>query len=183
MTGVAQGDPVQGGSAGTRAGKSAVRAMVLAIGNPLRGDDGVAWRLSEPLRRRPRPGLQLLQRQQLTPELAQELIGVRRLLLVDAWYAPAPAAPQLRRLLPKDRPGGSCRGLGCSHLLDAGSLLQLAAWLYGARPRTSLLLLPIQACPHGEELSPAVQAQLPAARRLLQAWLAAALAGSDAADA
>lgn len=81
--------------------------LVIGIGNPLRGDDGVGRWLAERAEQLP-PGTPTgdppLVRtvQQLTPELAAELTDARRVLFIDAWWPPgqgtgvhqAPAQPQ-----------------------------------------------------------------------------------------
>ena len=84
--------------------KGAVAAsLVIGIGNPLRGDDGIGWRLAAGLAAR--PGLAVRCQQQLTPELAAELAAVERLLLLDAWLEP-PDHRQLGqdRLLSESQP-------------------------------------------------------------------------------
>lgn len=80
--------------------------LVIGIGNTLRGDDGVGWWLAERLEgQRPAaeegagPSIagsaavngwpQVRTVQQLTPELAEELQAVRRVLFIDAWWPPA----------------------------------------------------------------------------------------------
>ncbi len=67
--------------------------LVIGIGNPLRGDDGVGWWLAERAEQlppgTPTKGPLLVQTvQQLTPELAAELTDVRRVLFIDAWWPP-----------------------------------------------------------------------------------------------
>ncbi len=67
--------------------------LVIGIGNPLRGDDGVGWWLAERAEQLPPAtptGSALLVRavQQLTPELSGELAAVRRVLFIDAWWPP-----------------------------------------------------------------------------------------------
>ncbi len=139
------------------------RSLVIGIGNPLRSDDGVGWRLAEEV-----GGLAV---HQLTPELAAELLRVDRVLFVDAWQLPSAAAAQGRlrpRLCPL-APGSA--GQTSSHRLEPAQLLALAFALYGARPAAAELLLPAREFAHGVVLSPALRRQLPQARRLLRHWL------------
>jgi hydrogenase maturation protease len=150
------------------------QALVIGIGNVLRGDDGVGWRLAEEVEaeaEREEDGEGERQGkvrclQQLTPELAEELARVERVLFIDAWLAPAGAAPCLQPVTP----GGS-KAID-SHRLEPAHLLALAQELYGAAPRAAALLVPAFAFPHGEGLSADLQRSLPAARRLLRRWLA-----------
>ncbi len=139
------------------------RSLVIGIGNPLRSDDGVGWRLAEEV-----GGLAV---HQLTPELAAELSRVDRVLFVDAWQVPP--GPLLRgRFQPCLRavaPGAG--GLGSSHRLEPAELLALAAALYQAQPEAQELLLPARDFAHGTRLSPPLRRQLPRARRLLRQWL------------
>ena len=136
------------------------RSLVIGIGNPLRSDDGVGWRLAEEV-----GGLAV---HQLTPELAAELSLVDRVLFVDAWQlplGPGRSQPWLRPVSP------GAGGLGSSHRLEPAELLALAAALYGARPMAHELLLPARDFAHGTRLSPPLRRQLPRARRLLREWL------------
>ncbi len=150
--------------------------LVIGIGNPLRGDDGVGWRLAEPLeaRRRAavRPTLAVRMVQQLTPELVAELAGAGRVLFVDAWRAPAGAVPLLRPLAPEGAAGaGQGAGVGVfSHALAPADLLALAERLQGCAPPAWELLVPAFAFEHGSELSPSLRRALPRARALLRAW-------------
>lgn len=95
---------------------SPARVLVIGIGNPLRGDDGIGpWLVERALPRwlaaagdRGGEGLRgaratvaLRSVHQLLPELALELAGVQQLLLVDAW-APAAFAPARPWLGPLD---------------------------------------------------------------------------------
>lgn len=133
--------------------------LVIGIGNPLRGDDGVGAWLAEQVGGR--------SVQQLTPELAEELAQRDAVLFIDAWCAPPGAAPHLRDLNPA--------GTGAdSHRLEPEGLLAVSQALYGRVPAAQLLLVPAYAFAHGSALSASVQARLPEAQALLQGWLEAA---------
>jgi hydrogenase maturation protease len=148
------------------------QALVIGIGNVLRGDDGVGWRLAEEVEaEREEDGEGERQGKvrclhQLTPELVEEIAGVERVLFIDAWLAPPGAAPCLRPV----RPGGG--EASQSHRLEPAHLLALAEMLHGAAPRAAELLVPAFAFPHGDALSADLRRSLPAARRLLRRWLA-----------
>jgi hydrogenase maturation protease len=158
----------------------APRSLVIGIGNPLRGDDGVGWQLAEEL------GDPHRSVHQLTPECAALLLGCDRVLFVDAsWPAEgdpgssgpmqAAPAPSLRRW-PLGPSGlgaapAAARAAGLSHHLSAEALLAIAAELYDQRPEAWQLLLPAADFAHAEGLSPSLRALLPEARRLLQRWL------------
>jgi hydrogenase maturation protease len=142
--------------------------LVIGIGNPLRGDDGVGAWLAEQaaVLTAADPGGPVAVRSvpQLTPELAEELARLEDVLFIDAWLAPATAEPRLTAIAAAD-------GAVESHRLEPGQLLAVSQALYGRMPRAHLLQVPAHAFEHGMEISPALHAQLPAARALLQAWL------------
>jgi len=142
--------------------------LVVGIGNPLRGDDGVGWWLARRAERlRPAPAVRLVQ--QLTPELAAELVGFRRVLFVDAWLAPAgdaAAGPCLRPL------AAATGGETCSHGWEPAQLLALARLLWPEADTGDAweLLLPAARFDHGEGLSPQLRRWLPQAEQLLRQW-------------
>jgi Ni,Fe-hydrogenase maturation factor len=103
--------------------------------------------------------------QQLTPELAAELALLEAVLFIDAWLAPLGAAPQLTAIAP-------AAGAAESHRLEPVQLLAISQALYGRSPQAHLLRLPAYRFDHGTALSAELQAALPAARALLQGWLA-----------
>jgi hydrogenase maturation protease len=130
--------------------------LVIGIGNPLRGDDGVGALLAEPVGGR--------NVQQLTPELAAELAELEAVVFIDAWLAPVGAAPQLTVITP-------AAGAAESHRLEPAQLLAISQALYGRSPQAHLLRVPAYGFDHGTALSAELQACLPAARALLQGWL------------
>ncbi|MBM5799720.1 MAG: hydrogenase maturation protease [Cyanobacteria bacterium K_DeepCast_35m_m2_023] len=134
--------------------------LVIGIGNPLRGDDGVGALLAE------QAAVQTAARcvQQLTPELAAELAHLDAVLFIDAWEAVAGTEPQLQDL----QPAGAS---GDSHRLEPAALLAVCQALYGRAPAAQLLLVPASAFAHGTALSTRLQQALPAARTLLHQWL------------
>jgi hydrogenase maturation protease len=137
--------------------------LVIGIGNPLRGDDGVGELLAEQVGGR--------SVQQLTPELAEELAGLEAVLFIDAWSAPAGAVPQLIHVSPVGSADGPAAGHPDSHRLEPAALLALSGLLYGRAPEAQLLLVPATAFEHGAALSAELRALLPQARALLHRWL------------
>ena len=147
--------------------------LVIGIGNPLRGDDGVGALLAEQAAvfTAADPGGPVAVRsvQQLTPELAEELAPLDAVLFIDAWPAPVGADPQLIALSPAGGAGGTHPD---SHRLEPAALLAVSQALYGCAPEAQLLLVPAQAFEHGTALSAELKAALPQARALLRQWLA-----------
>ena len=174
-------------------------SLVIGIGNPLRGDDGIGWRLAAQLPAG--AGLVVRCRQQLTPELAEELAAVERVLFLDAWLGPDGSGvasqlegvgvnrPSLRLPLQLQElpapfelnqgsgPAAVWAGAepwgGASHGLSPQGLLALSQSLYGQAPRAQQLLLPAHCFGHGDGISAALARRLGEARRLIGAWIAA----------
>ena len=161
---------------------AAPSSLLIGIGNPLRGDDGVGPWLVESWRWA-RAELQVRLVDQLLPELAAELAVVDRVLFVDAWQAPLGAAPQLLALA---APGGLAGMAGeaaplsawaPSHRLRPTELLALTEHLYGRAPLAGALLIPAHGFaatdPEGAPgcFSNELRLQLPMACHLLGQWL------------
>jgi hydrogenase maturation protease len=140
----------------TGAGLGTAGALLIGIGNPLRGDDGVGWHLVEGLG---------LQRHQLTPELAEAVAAADRLLIVDAWLAPPRSRCLLRPLVATD---GWERD---THRVAPARLLALAEQLFGRCVPAHELLVPAFDFSWGDHFSPQLRRHLPQARQLLRGWL------------
>jgi len=156
------------------------RDLLIGIGNPLRGDDGVAALLLEELAEEwqaGRPaGAELQAVHQLTPELAAAVAGARRVLFVDACVSPQTVEPWIERLDPLEAQpasAGAGQGIGSlgSHQLAPATLLVLANLLFGWRGEGALLRVPAFAFPHGPRFSPSLERALPRARDLVRQWL------------
>lgn len=143
-------------------------ALVIGIGNPLRGDDGVGALLAEQAAvltaAEPGGSVAVRSMQQLTPELAAELASLDAVLFIDACSDPESVEPRLRNLAPA---GAS----GASHRLEPAALLAISQALYGRVPDAQVLLVPARAFGHGTALSAELRAVLPQARALLRQWL------------
>ena len=131
--------------------------LVIGIGNPLRGDDGVGALLAEQAGGR--------SVHQLTPELAAELAELEAVLFIDAWLAPAGGAPQLVEVIPAGARAPD------THRLEPAQLLAISQALYGRAPAACLLQVPAHAFEYGNTLSVEIQAALPRAQALMQGWL------------
>ncbi|MEB3333606.1 MAG: hydrogenase maturation protease [Cyanobacteriota bacterium] len=148
-------------------------ALLIGIGNPLRGDDGVGALLVEEVARErggwSLPDLELEVVHQLTPELALAVAGADRVLFVDACIHPASAEPWIASLPPG---GGQEQDVSPgSHGLAPITLVALARALYGWCGAAALLRVPARAFPHGSGLSAPLERALPAARELVRQWL------------
>jgi hydrogenase maturation protease len=121
---------------------------VIGRGNTMRGDDGAGPRVVEALARRGLAGVETLAVHQLTPELAERIAGVDRVVFVDARLATRPDEACAWMPLEPAR-GGPSDG----HVCTPGALLALAEWLFGRRPEARELTIPGLDMGFGESLS------------------------------
>lgn len=146
--------------------------LVIAWGNPLREDDGVAWHVIEGLRTlRPRPGLPALHLRhahQLTPEMAECLSRAAGVVFVDARRDGTPGEIRCEPITP---------GAGTNplvHSLSPQALLLYAEGLYGRAPEAVVVSIAGERFGTGETLSPVVRRAIPWAIRTIvrqaKAW-------------
>ena len=140
---------------------------VVAFGNPLRGDDGVAWRIAERLERDGDPVV-VLTLHQLTPEVAALLSAVDGVVFVDAAQGPRPGRVTCRMLSTEAAPAP------LAHHLSPDAVLALLVGLYGTQPRAAIVTVAGQDFGVGEGLSVAVRRAIPralrAVRKLVRHW-------------
>jgi hydrogenase maturation protease len=147
-------------------GSAAPRTLIVGYGNTLRGDDGLGPRVAELLEAHPRlAGATIMQRHQLTPELAADIAEHTLVVLIDASEDVRPGEIAVRRLA-RDRaavestssgmPGGTW-----THHVDADSLLALARELWGTAPEVYVVGVGVESMELGESLSPVVERALP----------------------
>jgi hydrogenase maturation protease len=106
------------------------QALVLACGNPLRGDDGVSWRIGRMMQQRPPMiGLTVVVSQQLLPEHAIAVSTADLVVFVDCSAVIPPGTVSTVRLHPAE----SLPRI-FTHSLAPSSLLRLALDLYAHAP-------------------------------------------------
>jgi len=133
-----------------------VGVLVVALGNPLRGDDGVAHEVAALLH-----GFQVRHEHQLTPELAAEMQGASTVVFLDA--DPAADAPSLERI-----EGPSEASAALSHSMTPATIVALAARLYHFQGDAWICRLHARDFSPGTGLSPEAAAQIDEAARLVQ---------------
>jgi hydrogenase maturation protease len=132
------------------------RVLILACGNPLRGDDGAAWHAAEMLRQTlPSNQVEILCLHQFTPELAEAVSRVDTVIFIDAAVKGVVGNVVCEPVGPETAKSNS------SHHLAPGGVLLLAEQLYGASPRAFMVSLCGKCFDHGEKLSEVVAAALP----------------------
>jgi len=150
------------------------RDLLIGWGNALREDDGVGRAIAAEAESWGLANLCVIERTQLTPELAPVLAAARRVLFVDA-AAEAAAGPGRWRLEPLLPPAsgpadGSPTSELFSHHTSAGGLLQLANTLYGRRPPAWQLLVTAHGMGLSTELTPTTKALLPELLAAVRRW-------------
>ena len=134
---------------------------VIAYGNPLRGDDGVAWRIAQELERSAEEAV-VLTLHQLTPEVAVVVSQATGVIFVDASQGTIPGRVSTRDLEPAAAEGS------LTHHVRPETILALAQRLYGNCPRAALVTVSGASFAVSEGLSPAVQHAVPEAVRAVQ---------------
>ena len=132
------------------------RVLIIGCGNPLRGDDGLAWRVAEKLGSMGLPGdVEIITQHQLTPELASHVSQAARVLFIDASATAAAGEISWEEIRP-------VRSVVApfSHQLSPAAVLNLSQELYGHSPQAFLISIGAENFEHGESLSPKVEAAL-----------------------
>jgi hydrogenase maturation protease len=144
------------------------RALVLACGNSLRGDDGAAVHIVRELQQGGcEPETLIHLEQQWTPELAEPISEADLVIFVDGSVALAPGEIACQQLNPIYK---STEGL--SHQTTPASLLALAEELYRSHPaRAFLLTIGGASFELSEELSEPVKKAIPRAVESVKALL------------
>jgi len=141
------------------------RIVIVAYGNPLRSDDGLAWRAAEQLEKKVfQPDVEMFKLHQLTPEVAETCRRFQCAIFVDAASQADVGTGNAGEI--RVREINSLRDSAnpptrFSHALSPDAILAMTAQLYGANPRTFLVTMTGDNFGHGESLSPAVTVALP----------------------
>lgn len=134
------------------------RVLLIAIGNPLRRDDGVAQRVLDLVA--PRPGLSLRAVLQLTPEVAADLSGFDPIVFLDADVGANAVTIE---------PCGENRSRPVlTHGTDSSSIVALARHLFAFRGRAFLCRIPAEDFSPGTRLSARAATAATAAARHLE---------------
>jgi hydrogenase maturation protease len=125
------------------------RVLIIAYGNPLRCDDGIAWQAAEELRRQfaSNAEVSIICVHQLTPELAEDVSCAETVIFLDATQNEKTGKVGCEHVALQ--PGA----LHFSHHLAPGEVLAFSNQLYGASPRGFLISIHGEHFDHGETLS------------------------------
>jgi hydrogenase maturation protease len=132
------------------------RVLIIAYGNPLRCDDGLAWHLAEDLSHAGLPSdVEVVTYHQLTPDLASEVSQVSIALFIDAARNGVPGELSHTTL----KPGRKHSAF--THECSPVDILSLAEELYGYCPEAFAISVCGECFDHGEVLSPKIAESLP----------------------
>jgi hydrogenase maturation protease len=134
----------------------APRILIVAYGNPLRSDDGIAWHAAEMLRREfPAPPTEILCVHQLTPEISETASRADELIFIDAACDGEPGRIVVAEVGSSDEPVRS------SHRLTPQQIVALCRQLYGVGPQAFAVSISGRSFEHGDALSQELRAALP----------------------
>jgi hydrogenase maturation protease len=135
--------------------------LVIALGNPLREDDGVGWAVAQVLQRS--KDVRVIVAHQLTPEMAEEVSRADAVVFVDARRGGS--AGELRTV-PLSPAAADHR---LTHVVEPATLLHYAQILYGRAPTAWLVSVAGERFGLGDGLSASVLRAVPAAARQVRA--------------
>ncbi|HEX4786261.1 MAG TPA: hydrogenase maturation protease [Candidatus Sulfotelmatobacter sp.] len=131
--------------------------VVIAYGNPTRSDDGIAWHAAAALEGKfSTSDVEIVCTHQLAPELAETISRCAAAIFVDAAGNGSPGEIRARQI---GLPQGPVRFW---HQLSPDTVVALARNLFGVEPHAFSVTLAGACFDHGESLSPAAAAALPA---------------------
>lgn len=142
------------------------RILIIGVGNSLRSDDGIGWRVANELSGRlAASDVEVMALQQLMPEIAEPISRAEKVLFVDAVEGGKPGSLRVEQIAP------AAESRLDSHHLTPASILKLTLDLYDRRPQAFLLSVAAESFGPGENFSAAVSDALPAVRNAIERFL------------
>lgn len=123
------------------------KILIIAYGNPLRTDDGLAWEAAEELSRRLPEDVDVIRVHQLTPELAEDASRAHLLIFLDASMNSTQGDVFARQVSPQL--GELC----LSHHVTPETILSACNRLYSAQPDAFLVSMRGECFDYGESPS------------------------------
>jgi hydrogenase maturation protease len=139
-----------------------MRALVIAYGNPLRGDDGIAWRIANEMRGAGSNDIRVLCVHQLMPELAEAVSESEIVVFLDAAADGEAGLARCRSIEPQSQP------MRFWHHMTPGELLGLCERLYATKPLSFLVTVPGECFENSDTLSDAAASAIPQALTVLR---------------
>ena len=141
------------------------RCLILACGNTLRSDDGIGPWLAQWAQDKfaANPSIRIIERQQWTPDLAQDIAHAASVLFIDCSLQQAPGKVLLTEVQ------AAVSDTHATHHASAEQLLAVARDLYNAQPHhAQLLTIGAGSTELGETFSDAVLNTIPRACSILE---------------
>ncbi len=143
-----------------------LKCLVLACGNPLRGDDGVGILLArfvEEWAAERRSDVKVIARMQWTPELAEDIAAAESVIFIDCAIDVAAGSIHVREV------ESGADAPPATHHLQPYELLAMTRDLFNRTPKRAMLFtVGAASVEMGEGLSAEVEAALPEARFKLE---------------
>lgn len=119
--------------------------LVIGIGNPLRGDDGIGWFVAESLANR--SDVDALPAHQLMPELARTISKYSTIIFVDACFGCDDIEIEIASI------ESDSAAMLHSHSMSPHDVLQMSFLLFGSRPKAWIIHIPVTNCDQGHGMS------------------------------
>lgn len=129
--------------------------LVIAIGNPLRCVDGIAWATVESLREDLPDSTMLICVHQLTPDLGEDASRADTVIFLDAAKRGATGKITVEEI--SSQPGVA----HFSHSLAPADILDISERLYGSKPRAFVVSVNCECFDHGQKLSESATQAIP----------------------
>jgi len=148
------------------------KTLVLGLGNPLLGDDGVGWRVAEQVQREFAAAENPVEVDCLSVgglRLMERLVGYNRVILVDAISTGQRSPGQIYRLSLEDLPDPAGGHLGSVHDTTLQTALELGRRLGASLPDDIVIIGVESRCSFDctENLTPAVADAVPRAAQMV----------------
>lgn len=135
------------------------RTLVVGVGNPILGDDGVGIHVLRELARRPAEGVEYREASLSGLELAESLRGFERVIIIDAVKTAGGKPGDMYMLRPCDIP--TLHGIS-PHDLDFSTALELSGRFGGMPDVIDICAIEVrQVTEFTEELTPQVRSAMP----------------------
>jgi hydrogenase maturation protease len=141
------------------------KSLIVAYGNPLRSDDGVAWHAADALEDKyAESDIEIIRLHQLAPEVADSLKQRKLVIFVDAACLNDAAHARPGEVRVREISAGETQQRPpehFSHVYSPEKVLTFACELYKATPEAFVVTITGEDFGHGDHLSPTVTAALP----------------------
>ncbi len=135
---------------------ASIHPLIIGVGNPLRGDDGLGWVVAEQLVQDGDLGSNIHMVHQLTPELAQRMADADLVVMIDASHEGESGAVNMRPVSLSAQPSA----IG-THYTTPEELAALTASVYGHCPPVVIITMTGVDFSIGEQLSALIVQKLP----------------------